>query len=71
MFQVKRRNDIYVCMVSFAHNVSAPNTYIAIVSTTVETNSPIEELAPGFSLLGKILERWINLYIITPILTSF
>lgn len=54
---MKRRNDIYVCMVSNAHNVSAPGTYIAIVSTTVETNSPIKELEPGFALLGKIVER--------------
>lgn len=55
--QVKRRNDIYVCMVSFAHNVAAPGKYIAIASTTVETNNPIAELDAGFKLLGNILER--------------
>ncbi len=55
--QVKRRNDIYVCMVSFAHNVASNGKYIAIASTTVETNNPIQELAAGFNLLGKILER--------------
>jgi len=56
--QVKRRNDIYVCMVSSTHNVSAPGTFIAIVSTTVETSSPIKELEPGFALLGNIVERF-------------
>jgi len=56
--QVRRRNDIYVCMVSFAHNVASPGMYIAIVSTTVETSNPIKELEPGFNLLGKILERF-------------
>jgi Rab GDP dissociation inhibitor len=56
--QVKRRNDIYVCMVSHAHNVSSKGKYIAIVSTTVETNNPINELQPGLSLLGRILERF-------------
>ena len=55
--QVRRRNDIYVCMVSNAHNVAATGKYIAIASTTVETNNPVQELAPGLNLLGKILER--------------
>jgi GDP dissociation inhibitor len=55
--QVKRRNDIYVCMVSHAHNVSSQGKYIAIVSTTVETDKPINELQPGFQLLGHIMER--------------
>eukprot|EP01036_Dinobryon_divergens_P023461 gene23463-31808_t len=56
--QVKRRNDIYVCMVSSTHNVSADGTYIAICSTTVETSNPLKELEPGFALLGKVLERF-------------
>jgi Rab GDP dissociation inhibitor len=56
--QVRRRNDIYVCMVSSAHNVAAPGMYIAIVSTTVETASPLAEIQPGIALLGKILERY-------------
>ncbi len=56
--QVKRRNDIYVCMVSFAHNVAAAGRYIAIVSTTVESNNPIAELDAGFKLLGNIMERY-------------
>jgi Rab GDP dissociation inhibitor len=56
--QVGRRNDIYVCMVSFAHNVASANKYIAIVSTTVETRDPAQELAPGIRLLGRILERF-------------
>jgi Rab GDP dissociation inhibitor len=56
--QVKRRNDIYVCMVSSTHSVAATGKFIAIVSTTVESNNPIQELAPGFNLLGKILERF-------------
>lgn len=56
--QVKRRYDIYVCMVSFAHMVASQGKYIAIVSTTAQTADPVSELAPGFSLLGKILERF-------------
>lgn len=49
--------DIYVCCVSYAHNVAAKDHYIAIVSTTVETSNPEEELKPGLSLLGPIVEK--------------
>lgn len=56
--QVKRRNDIYVCMVSFAHMVASNGKYIAIVSTEVETRDPASEVGPGIALLGNILERF-------------
>eukprot|EP01035_Chromulina_nebulosa_P019913 gene19913-25870_t len=56
--QVRRRNDIYVCMVSSAHSVASKGKYIAIVSTTVETSNPIKEIEVGLQLLGKILERF-------------
>ena len=32
--------DIYIMMVSSVHCVSKANTYIAIISTTVETENP-------------------------------
>ncbi len=51
---MKRKNDIYVMMVSNAHAVSAKGKYIAIVSTTVETQRPDEEIKPALRLLGKI-----------------
>ena len=54
---VNRRNDIYVCVVSYAHMVSSSGKYIAIVSTLAETNSPLNEVSAGMSLLGNILER--------------
>lgn len=49
--------DIYVCCVSYAHSVASKDHYIAIVSTTVETSHPEEELRPGLSLLGPIVEK--------------
>jgi len=54
--QVKRHSDIYVGCISFAHNVVPKGKYLAIVSTTVETNDPKKELAPGLALLGNITE---------------
>ena len=45
-------------MVSFAHMVAADGKYIAIVSTTVETAVPLQEVAAGIALLGKILVRF-------------
>lgn len=53
-----RKNDIYVAMVSSAHNVCSKGMYIAIVSTTVETSNPIAELNPGIALLKNIVERF-------------
>jgi Rab GDP dissociation inhibitor len=55
--EVRRHNDIYVAVVSSSHLVASRGMYIAIVSTTVETNNPIAELNPGIALLGNIAER--------------
>ena len=52
-------SDIYVCCVSFAHNVAAKGFYLAIVSTTVETSDPEKELEVGLGLLGGIAEKWV------------
>ena len=49
--------DIYVCMVSSAHNVCPKGKYIAMVSTTVETANPEAELKPGIDMLGPIEEK--------------
>ncbi|CAM9847134.1 unnamed protein product [Discosporangium mesarthrocarpum] len=56
--QVGRDHDIYVCMVSFSHCVASPGKYVAIASTTVETDDPVAELKPAFDLLGSVLERF-------------
>lgn len=58
--QVGRNSDIYVSCVSFAHNVAAKNYYLAMVSTTVETGNPEEELKPGLDLLGAITEKFVE-----------
>lgn len=53
-------------MVSNAHGVSSQGKYIAIASTTVETNSTnaaaIDELQPGIALLGSIIVRFDSVY---------
>lgn len=49
--------DIYVCMISYAHNVAAQGKYIAIVSTTVETAEPEAEIEPAFELLEPIDQK--------------
>lgn len=55
--------DIYVCVVSNTHQVCPKGFYLAIVSTTVETSSPEQELKPGLDLLGPILEKYVTLNI--------
>jgi len=56
--QVGRKNDIFVCSVSNAHNVSARGVYIAIVSTKMEKGQPEEEVQPGLALLGHVMQRF-------------
>jgi len=58
--QLKRKNDIYVMMVSWAHSIAAKDKYVAIVSTVVETDDPEKELEPAYALLGKILDKFVD-----------
>ena len=50
-------SDIYVCAVSYTHFVAAKPYFIAIVSTTVETDKPEKEIQIGLDLLGPIREK--------------
>jgi Rab GDP dissociation inhibitor len=59
--QVGRKNDIYIAMVSSAHNVCPKGYYIAIVSTIAETSQNHHlELQPGLERLGKIEEKFMG-----------
>eukprot|EP00128_Syssomonas_multiformis_P018289 Colp12_sorted_trinity150504_noHs@27758 len=58
--QVNRRNDIYVSVVSAAHNIASAGKYVAMVSTTVETSNPQAEIKPGLDLLGAVDEMFFN-----------
>jgi len=53
-----RYNDIYVCMVSYVHNVAAQGKFIAVISTKVEGKSPEKEIQPALDLLGSIDEKF-------------
>uniref|UniRef100_A0A7N8XYJ8 Rab GDP dissociation inhibitor n=1 Tax=Mastacembelus armatus TaxID=205130 RepID=A0A7N8XYJ8_9TELE len=59
--QVNRKHDIYVCMISFAHNVAAQGKYIAIASTTVETSDPEKEIKPALDLLEPIEQKFVSI----------
>lgn len=59
--QVGRRHDIYIAMVSSAHNVCPKGYYIAIVSTIAEGSANHHlELQPGFDRLGRIEEKFMG-----------
>lgn len=59
--QVGRKHDIYIAMVSSAHNVCPKGYYIAIVSTIAESSANHHlELAPGFERLGRIEEKFMG-----------
>ncbi|OWK02932.1 GDI2, partial [Cervus elaphus hippelaphus] len=59
--QVNRKSDIYVCMISSAHNVAAQGKYIAIASTTVETKEPEKEIRPALELLEPIEQKFVSI----------
>uniref|UniRef100_A0A5S6QZQ1 Rab GDP dissociation inhibitor n=1 Tax=Trichuris muris TaxID=70415 RepID=A0A5S6QZQ1_TRIMR len=59
--QVNRTHDIYISMVSHVNMVAAKSWYIAIVSTTVETDKPEAELLPGLQLLGPIYQKFVSI----------
>ena len=53
--------DIYIAMVSWAHNVCPKGYYIAIVSTIAEGDSNHHlELQPGLDRLGRIEEKFMG-----------
>ncbi|OJD16846.1 hypothetical protein AJ78_03036 [Emergomyces pasteurianus Ep9510] len=59
--QVGRKHDIYIAMVSSAHNVCPKGYYVAIVSTIAENEANHHiELEPGFERLGKIEEKFMG-----------
>jgi len=60
--QVNRKHDIYVCCMGQAQMVAAKGWWLAIVSTTVETNNPEEELKPGIDLIRPIRESFVKAY---------
>merc|ERR1712083_755373 len=52
------KNDMYVMMVSWAHQIAAKDKYVAIVSTVVETANPEKEIEPAIQLLGPVIEKF-------------
>lgn len=47
-------------MVSYSHLICAKGIYVAIISATVETENPEEEIQPAIGLLGDILEMFVS-----------
>lgn len=56
--QVNRKHDIYVCMISYTHNIAGNGKYVAIVSTMVETADPENEIKPALDLLNPIEQKF-------------
>merc|ERR1711983_151476 len=59
--QVGRNSDIYVTMVSTTNQVASKGWFIAMISTTVETENPEAEIQPGLNLLGPIKQKFLQI----------
>ena len=57
--QLDRMYDTFISMVSYSHMICAKGIYVAMVSTTVETDSPEQEIQPAINLLGPILDMFV------------
>lgn len=42
--QLERNSDTYISMVSYSHLICAKGIYVVSVSTTIETDSPMQEI---------------------------
>ncbi|KAI6649626.1 Rab GDP dissociation inhibitor beta-like [Oopsacas minuta] len=60
--QLGRKSDIYVSMVSYAHNVASKTYYIAMISTTVETANPENEILPALKIIGPVLHKFVKVH---------
>jgi len=58
--QVNRNSDIYISLVSYTHQVAAKGWFVAMVSTTVETDNPESEIRPGLDMLGPIKQKFVT-----------
>ena len=59
--QLNRKNDIYVSVVSYTHQVASKGWFTAMVSTTVETENPEVEIKPALDLLGPIRQKFVSI----------
>lgn len=58
--QTKRRSDIYITVVSSEHAACHEEYYLAIISTTQETNHPENELKVAFDIVGSVKEKFFS-----------
>lgn len=58
--QVNRKHDIYISVVSHTNQIAPKGFFLAIASTTVETDNPEAELQPAFDLLGSIEQKFVS-----------
>mmetsp|Transcript_27998 Transcript_27998/g.42334 ORF Transcript_27998/g.42334 Transcript_27998/m.42334 type:complete len:194 (+) Transcript_27998:773-1354(+) len=58
--QLGKQTDTYISMVSYSHLICAKGIFVAIISATVETDTPEKEIEPAIALLGDVLDMFVN-----------
>lgn len=57
--EFKRKSDIYICSVSYAHNVCAEGKYVAVISANVENADHMKDLEPALALMENVIEKFV------------
>ncbi|XP_068598321.1 rab GDP dissociation inhibitor beta [Brachionichthys hirsutus] len=58
--QLDRNSDIFISVVSSAHNVAKDGVYIATVSAAAETRNPEKEVQAALELLEPIMQKFVS-----------
>lgn len=53
--------DIFIATLNHTHCVCQKGYYLAIISTIVETDKPLDELKPAFDIIGKRLDDFVTI----------
>jgi len=53
-----RNSDIYICSVSYAHNVVPEGKFVCVISANCENADEMKDLAPALDLMENVIEKF-------------
>jgi len=59
--ETKRKSDIYVLQLSGVNKVCPDGKFIVIIGTSMESENPEQDIAPGLALIGPVLHKFLSI----------